>query len=321
MPSLTQLRPHHHTGDLVAELERARADSRSLLQALVACAKAQMFGALLRALQVTSDQITGVYWDLQTSSEVPIGAANLESDYADALGDLLGEPAAATQGTRDRSEMFADMALAEWARGMAAIAEDAATATALRLPREQAIILVRELERAARRQDLRSLIAVTLRERASFHNRAAAAAQKPVLIVEQTVNNFVHLLGFDQLPPDRRPEAPRGTRRIFAPRPAVNGLPQLGPTPAPYGLNFEVELDDRDQPDDRGKRPAYRVIDHRHRRQRAAWRYHHEAGRSGGMSGTIEVEPDPDFPGGHALLRVRGAGRFGGAAGFLDQAG
>jgi hypothetical protein len=238
---LTQLRPHHHTGDLLAELERARADSRSLVQALVACAKAQMFGALLRALQVTSDQVTGVYWDLQTSSEVPIGAANVESDYADALGDLLGEPAAATQGTRDRSDMFADMALAEWASGMAAIAEDAATATALRVPREQAMILVRELERAARRQDLRGLIAATLRDRAGFHNRAAAAAQKPVMIVEQAINNFVHVLGFDRLPPDKRPEAPRGTRRIFAPRPAVNGLPKLGPTPAPYGLNFEVD--------------------------------------------------------------------------------
>jgi hypothetical protein len=34
------------------------------------------------------------------------------------------------------------------------------------------------------------------------------------------------------------------------------------------------------------------------------------------MSGTIEVEADPDFPGGHALLRVRGAGKFGGPAGF-----
>ena len=34
------------------------------------------------------------------------------------------------------------------------------------------------------------------------------------------------------------------------------------------------------------------------------------------MSGTIGVEPDPAFPGGHALLRVRGAGKFAGPAGF-----
>jgi hypothetical protein len=94
------------------------------------------------------------------------------------------------------------------------------------------MILVRELERAARRQDLRGQIATALRERASFHNRNASAAQKPVMIVEQTINNFVHLLGFDRLPPGKRPEAPKGTRRIFAPRPPVNGFPPLGPAPA-----------------------------------------------------------------------------------------
>jgi hypothetical protein len=238
---MTQLRPHHHTGDLMAELERARNDSRVVLQSLVACARAQMFGALLRSLQVTTDQITGVYWDLQTSSDGPIGVTSLESDYAAELGDLLGEAPVATQGARDRPEMFADMAIAEWARGMTALAEDPATAAALHVPREQMMLLVRELERAARRQDLRGLIAAALRDRASFQNRGAAAAQKPVMIVEEMVNNFVHLLGFDQLPPDRRPEAPRGTRRIFAPRPPVSGLPRLGPTPTPYGLNFEVD--------------------------------------------------------------------------------
>jgi hypothetical protein len=49
------------------------------------------------------------------------------------------------------------------------------------------------------------------------------------------------MLGFDRLPADRRPEAPRGTRRIFAPRSPAPGLPQLGPVPTPYGLNFEVD--------------------------------------------------------------------------------
>jgi hypothetical protein len=190
---------------------------------------------------VTTDQITGVYWDLQTSSEGPIGTASLESDYMEELGDLLGDTATITTGARDRSEMFADMAIAEWARGMTVLAEDATTTTALHVPRDQAMILVRELERAARRLGLRNVIAAELRGRASFQNRSAAAALKPVMVVEQTVNNFVHMLGFDRLAPDRRPEAPRGTRRIFAPRAPVNGLPPLGPTPTPYGLNFEID--------------------------------------------------------------------------------
>jgi hypothetical protein len=238
---LTQLRPHHHTGDLVAELKRAADDGRIVLQALMGCARAQMFGALLRALQVTTDQITGVYWDLQTSSDGPIGQANLESDYAAELGDLLGDAPVIATGARDRPEMFADMAIAEWARGMTAVAEDAASATALHVPRDLMLILIRELERAARRHDLRARIARLLRERASFQNRNASAAQKPVMLVEQTINSFVYMLGYDWLAPDKRPEAPRGTRRIFAPRAPMNGLPRLGPTSTPYGFNFEVD--------------------------------------------------------------------------------
>jgi hypothetical protein len=238
---VAQLRPHHHTGDMVAELERARADGRSVLQALVACARAQMFGALLRALQVTTDQITGVYWDLQTSNEGPIGAANLERDYFDALGEIMEESKIGAAGVRDRSEMLADMAIAEWGRSMTALADDPTTPSALHVPREQAMTLARELERAARRLDLRGLIAEALRQRASFQNRNAAGAQKPVMIVEQAINNFVHLLGYDRLPYDKRPEVPRGTRRIFGPRSPASGLPQLGPTPTPYGFNFELD--------------------------------------------------------------------------------
>ena len=238
---VTQLRPHFHTGDLVGELKRAQDDSRLVLQSLVACGRAQMFGALLRSLQVNTDQMTGVYWDLQTSGDGPIGTTSLESDYAAELGDFLGDTIGVNAGARDRAEMFADMAIAEWARGMAALAEDAVTAAALQVPHDRAIILIREIERAARRLGLRDQIAVSLREKASFQNRGAAAAQKPVMIVEQIINDFVYRLGFDKLQPDKRPEVPRGNRRIFAPHPAVKGFPQLGARPAPYGLNFEVD--------------------------------------------------------------------------------
>jgi hypothetical protein len=103
------------------------------------------------------------------------------------------------------------------------------------------MILVRELERAAHRLDLRGQIAAALRERASFQNRGAASAQKPVMIVEQAINNFVYMMGYDRLPPEQRPDTPRGTRRIFAPREPISGLPPLGPTPTPYGLNFEID--------------------------------------------------------------------------------
>lgn len=239
---VARLRPHHHTGDLVEALERARTNGRLVLQSLVACARAQMFGALLRSLQVTTDQITGVYWDLQSRPEGPIGTVSLTDDYRNQLGDLLGDgDDSAAGGVRDRAELFAGMAIAEWVSGMTAFAEDPATPAAMHVPRDQVVLLVREIERAARRLNLRDQIAAALRQRASFQQKNTAAARKPVLIVEQMINNFVHQLGFDQLPPDKRPEVRSGTRRIFAPRPPVNGQPALGLTPAPYGLNFEVD--------------------------------------------------------------------------------
>jgi hypothetical protein len=73
--------------------------------------------------------------------------------------------------------------------------------------------LAREPRRGAP-ADLRGLIAEALRQRASFQNRNAAGAQKPVMIVEQAINNFVHLL----LRPAAIRQAPGGslrTCRIF----------------------------------------------------------------------------------------------------------
>ena len=46
----------------------------------------------------------GVYWDLQTGNEAPIGTASLESDYARELGNLLGDATISSVGARDRSE-------------------------------------------------------------------------------------------------------------------------------------------------------------------------------------------------------------------------
>lgn len=241
-----RLRPYFHTGDTAAELLRARENAREVLRALVACAQAQMFGPFLRALQVTSDQMASVYWRLQSEPEdqAPIGTASLHDDYLGELGDFLGAPAPETNGAalaRDRFEKLADLALAEWSETMQAVAEDRATASVFRVPREQAATVVGEVWAAARRQGLRHRIAHDLRTRAGFQHRSAGAAQKPVILLESAINGFVHLLGFDRVPPAERPRIPNGSRTIFAPRTPVNGLPQLGPTPSPYDRTFHVD--------------------------------------------------------------------------------
>ena len=106
--------------------------------------------------------------------------------------------------------------------------------------RAQAASLVGQLSTAARRVDLRSQIAEALRQRAIFSGRVSAGKRKAELVLEETINNFVVYLAFDQVLEARRPQA-RDGRRIFAPRPPISGLPPLGPTPVPYDFTFQTD--------------------------------------------------------------------------------
>ena len=243
-----RLRPYYHTGDLAAELARAKRDARVVARALLACAQAQMFGPLLRQLQVTPDLVGSVYWDLQSKADdtpVPIGTVGSSRDYRDALGGLLDDddepPAAAAPQARDRFDRFADLALAEWNRQLLALADDPSTPGAFHLPREQASTLVNEVMTAARRLGLRDRIADDLRQRASFQHRSAGAAQKPIMLVEAGINGFVYMLDFDRLPLDQRPRPPGSERPVFAPRPPLQGPPVLEETPAAYDYLFHVD--------------------------------------------------------------------------------
>jgi hypothetical protein len=70
--------------------------------------------ALLVPLQVTTDQITGVYWDLQTSNEGRSARQSGTRLFRCARRNN-GRAKIGAAGVRDRSEMLADMAIAEWA--------------------------------------------------------------------------------------------------------------------------------------------------------------------------------------------------------------
>ncbi len=240
-----RLRPYFHTGDLAAELARAKREARGVARALLACAQAQMFGPLMRQMQVTQDLVSSVYWELQSKADdapAPIGTMGSRSDYLSALGGLLDdEPAPTTLQVRDRFDRFADLALAEWNRQLLALADDPATPAAFHLPREQAATLVNEIMTAARRLTLRDRIAQDLRMRASFQHRNPAAAQKPIMLVEAGINGFVHMLDFDRMPLDRRPRPTGSDRAVFTRRPPIQGQPVLGEVPAPYDYVFHID--------------------------------------------------------------------------------
>jgi hypothetical protein len=235
-----RLRPFFRGGNLEEELERARARGRALLRSLMPCVEAQMLGPLVRNLQPDADRLAGVYWRLSlggagsaAAGPAPIGRRSTGSDYADMLGDLLGqEPADAKPGraaARDLHDRFAEAAVAEWNASMRRFAEDAAAVARLQLDPETVGAVVTELYATAKRLALQEQLAAALRARAAF--RGGTTPGKMVSIAEQVLGGFVHSLGLDAVPPERRPKR-NGGEPLFAPRPrAPGGTPALPEVP------------------------------------------------------------------------------------------
>jgi hypothetical protein len=240
-----RLRPLWRSDDLTTELAQAKVRAAGVVRALLDCAQAQMFGRLLRSLQITPEQVAGVHWRMQTQPDdaaTPVGTVAATDDYAADLAELLGNAVPTLHGGRqDYFERFAGLVVAAWDETLSAFASNIGARATYRLPPDQAALLVGQIAAAARRRDLRGSIAATLRERASFVGRAAAGSGKFVLVAEDLVNGFVSYLGFDQMAEARRPAAGRSQRRIFAARPLVRGLPPLTPQPSNYDYDFQVD--------------------------------------------------------------------------------
>jgi hypothetical protein len=167
--------------------------------------------------------------------EVPIGVIGKDEDWLDLDISIMAG------GARHRFDRLAEVAIQEWTQKLQSFAEHSETPALYRLSRDQAQILCNELTRAANRVGLREMITDELHSGASYVQRSVAASQRIAMILEQKINNFVHLLSFDRLAPDDRPPTPRGDRRIFAPRLPVVGIPSLGQQPSAYDQSFLID--------------------------------------------------------------------------------
>lgn len=238
-----RLSPYWHSGDLTAELAKRREEARVVSRALVACASAQVFGRMIRALQVTPEELTSAWWRMQMEpeEEAPVGTRAGEEDYLAELGDLVAPAAQGEHRARDAFERYADLAVAEWMDKMHRAAAEPETAEQLKLPRDAATALVAQIGAGARRTGLSARIAERLRQAASYRQKLSESASKPVMVAEGVVNRYVYTLGYADLPVDQRPRAGRTERAVFAPRPPVNGMPHLGPQPEPYDKQYHVD--------------------------------------------------------------------------------
>ncbi|MDW8399479.1 MAG: virulence factor SrfC family protein [Acetobacteraceae bacterium] len=238
-----RLAPFWHSGDAAAEAEKRRAAARAVAKQLVSVAARQNFGRLLKALTIPPEALSGLWWRLQTEPEdaAPIGARPEEAEYLAELGELVAPSGGAASRPRDAEARFAEAAIAEW---IADMTDDllAPNAEALiGLKPEAAAVLVDELAQGARRLGLAEQLAERLRALALYRRKLSDGAARPVLIAETLINGFVAALGQDQLPPEARVRAGRDQHPVFAPRPPVEGLPPLGPEPAPYDKTLHVD--------------------------------------------------------------------------------
>lgn len=247
-----RLDPFHISDDREAERAKRKAEGQALLPHLAACLQAQRFGLMLRAMQVEAEALSHAFYRLllhtpeDGGQPAPVsGAAVRAADLAGDLAGLFGaapDPASADAGSRtDVADQLAEAALAEWQERLRSFGADAATASFLLIPREQATFLATQVATGAAWQDLRGRIAEAIRARTGFHERLADSLVKPVMIAERAVNDYVATLGFDRLPEAERPRTPRENRVVFAPREAAEDLPALGPLPRPFERDFAID--------------------------------------------------------------------------------
>jgi len=246
----SRLRGFHRGEDADERKKEARRRAQAAGRALLACAKAQMLGPLLRAMMVDNDAVAAVAWrqraDVSTGAPV-IGTIASAHDYDELLGDLLGEPekpAAAKPGLdapRDPFEHLAGLAIEDWEARMRSLAEAPETETTFHIPRPVLIEIASELAQAARRTRLRDRIAETIRVRAAFQGRADTMEPKRIAIVEEMVNSFVHHQGWQWTEAAKRPRNQRDGRPIFLEHEPEPTPPRLSPQPAAFDVTFNVD--------------------------------------------------------------------------------
>jgi hypothetical protein len=245
-----RLDPFHVSDDREAERTKRRAEGAVAARALAGAAAAQRFGLVLKAMMVDAEALQASFTRLvlaapEESAPAPIvGAAVAEADLAGELAGLFGEeppPPKPQARPRDMADRLAEAALEEWGERLGAFAEDPATATVLRLPREAAVFVATQVETGAATRGLREEIARRIRALASFHERLSESLTRPVMVAERAINDHVAWLGFDADAEAQRPKVQRDGRAIFAAREAAETIPALGATPLPFETNFTID--------------------------------------------------------------------------------
>ncbi len=228
-----RLRPHYR-GD--SENERAR-KGKALGVLLAAMKEEPNLGRLLASLQISADELRGVYMSVRrgiktrrTNDSKP-PAAPQEVDLDAFFGAGAGG-AAAPAVSDDMASRFADAAQKRWVALMREVVENDTLLSSLRLlaVREQVGFLVGELELGATRLEVMSRIVPDLRRvEEGLSARMEEVIERQVATAAAALNNFVAFLGYGDTELAKRPGIPpdRPTRHVFEGASSFDGPPPL----------------------------------------------------------------------------------------------
>jgi len=247
-----RLEAYHVSGDLDAELQKRRLEARRAGRELLACAGAQTFGLMLRALQVEQDALADAFRHktLEASAGAaavvtPVGTrvgVDLTKDFEAMFADTEPAPPPLPEqdGPKDMADLLASAAVAEWIEGMNRFAARPDLQELFRLSPEVAATLVGQMVHASRRLGLRERIAATMRG-SGYTERLADRMSRQVMIAERAINDFVAWLSFAGTSEDARPRAGKDQHPVFAAVPAVDEYPPLTETPSAYDAIFYLD--------------------------------------------------------------------------------
>ncbi|MFZ9416239.1 MAG: virulence factor SrfC family protein [Alphaproteobacteria bacterium] len=247
-----RLEAYHVSGDLDAELQKRRLEARRAGRELLACASAQAFGLMLRALQVEQDALADAF--RRQTLEAAGGTAAVVAPVGTRVGDDLAKdfeamfadtdpappPLPVQDGPKDMADLLASAAVAEWIDGMNRFAARPDLQELFRMSPEVAATLVGQMVHASRRLGLRERIAATMRG-SGYTERLADRMSRQVMIAERAINDFVAWLGFAGTSEDTRPRAGKDQHPVFAAVPAADEYPPLTETPSAYDATYYLD--------------------------------------------------------------------------------
>jgi hypothetical protein len=241
-----RLKRFYVSDDLEERLEQRLAVAGQVVEQLYRTADLGRFGHLIRALQLPADELADVLYRVEAQppedtvivSRPHTAAGRRPRPLPTGLSragpaEPGGNGAAGGVIARTREELLAEAALKHWLERLHKAPHNARLCHSLQLESTSLAELTSELIGAAKRRALAGQVSDAIR-RFTYIERSNPA--KPALLAATLINRFVARLGFDQDPPERRPQVADGelSRPVFAPRPISHAAGELGPEPLPY---------------------------------------------------------------------------------------